>query len=493
MTGALVNAASSDQWRSRSIYQLLTDRYARSDSSTSATCNVADGNYCGGTWRGIINNLDYIQDMGFTAIWISPVTYNLPERTVYGHAYHGFWQQDLYRLNENFGTKDDLKALSKALHSRGMYLMVDVVTNHHGWNGSATTVDFSRFHPFNEAKYYHSYCAVRDYSDPVQVENCWIGDTNVSLPDLRTEDQAVTDEYSKWIRGLVSNYSIDGLRIDTVKYVNKPFWSSFSQAADVFCTGEVLARNQEYTCDYQKYMHSVLNYPLYYPMMAFLNSTSGTPVPLIKAIDLLKRDCKDVTLLATFSENHDIPRFASQTQDMSLAKNILALTLLWDGIPIVYAGQEQHYAGYGDPGNREATWLAKYSRRSNLFRLVAVVNRVRNHAISIDGTYLAYNIHAIYNDTNTLALRKGHSGRQIISVLTNSGVSSPVSTLKLGNTGWRSGTVIYEILTCMQITVSNDGTLHVPMEKGLPRIYFAKAAAQGSRLCAVVAAAAGAM
>lgn len=53
-------------------------------------------------------------------IWISPITYNIPERTAWGDAWHGYWQQDLYRLNENFGTAEDLKALSKALHDRGM-------------------------------------------------------------------------------------------------------------------------------------------------------------------------------------------------------------------------------------------------------------------------------------------------------------------------------------------------------------------------------------
>jgi hypothetical protein len=113
-------AASPAEWRSRSIYQLLTDRFARPDGSTTATCDTAAGKYCGGTWTGIIDRLDYIQGMGFDAVWISPVTKNIEGDTAYGEAYHGYWQQDLYDVNSHYGSKDDLKALSQALHGRGM-------------------------------------------------------------------------------------------------------------------------------------------------------------------------------------------------------------------------------------------------------------------------------------------------------------------------------------------------------------------------------------
>lgn len=69
-----VSALSPAQWRGQSVYQVLTDRFARTDGSTTATCNTGDQNYCGGTWQGIINHLDYIQGMGFTAV-ISPLNF----------------------------------------------------------------------------------------------------------------------------------------------------------------------------------------------------------------------------------------------------------------------------------------------------------------------------------------------------------------------------------------------------------------------------------
>lgn len=116
------------QWRSQSIYQVMTDRFSRTDGSTTAPCDVND--YCGGTWKGLINRLDYIQSMGFSAVWISPVVQNVQGLTADGSSYHGYWANDIYSLNSKYGTAADLLALSNALHQRGMYLMVDIVVNH---------------------------------------------------------------------------------------------------------------------------------------------------------------------------------------------------------------------------------------------------------------------------------------------------------------------------------------------------------------------------
>lgn len=116
--------------------------------------------------------------------------------------------------------------------------MVDVVTNHMGFNGCGTCVDYSLYTPFNSASYYHSYCPI-DYSNQNSVVTCWQGDNKVSLPDLRTEDANVRDVWNRWIRDLVSNYSIDGLRVDSVKHVEKSFWPGFEAASGVYNVGEV--------------------------------------------------------------------------------------------------------------------------------------------------------------------------------------------------------------------------------------------------------------
>lgn len=116
-------AATPDQWRTRSIYQIMTDRFALEDGSTSTACDVSDRQRCGGTWKGLQNKLDYIQDLGFDAVWISPISKNIEDDTAYGQAYHGYWTQDLYQLNNHMGSEADLNDLVTEMHNRDMYLM----------------------------------------------------------------------------------------------------------------------------------------------------------------------------------------------------------------------------------------------------------------------------------------------------------------------------------------------------------------------------------
>jgi alpha-amylase len=107
----LVEAKTAKEWRSRTIYQIVVDRFSQGGQS-GPNCNLSK--YCGGTWRGIQNNLDYIQGMGFNAIWISPVVQNTPD------GYHGYWAKDFFSVNEHFGSESDLKSLVNACHSRGV-------------------------------------------------------------------------------------------------------------------------------------------------------------------------------------------------------------------------------------------------------------------------------------------------------------------------------------------------------------------------------------
>jgi alpha-amylase len=69
--------------------------------------------------------------------------------------------------------------------------MVDIVVNHLGWNGSENSVVYSDFYPFNQVSYYHPYCAITNYDNQTNVEDCWLGDSNVELVDLKTEDPTV--------------------------------------------------------------------------------------------------------------------------------------------------------------------------------------------------------------------------------------------------------------------------------------------------------------
>jgi alpha-amylase len=180
-------AGSTEEWKKRTVYQLLTDRFSRGNTQDSACTNLK--NYCGGNYKGLIQNLDYIKGMGFDAIWISPVVDNGDE------AYHGYYSRDWTKTNDHFGSRQDLIDMVHAAHAKGMWVMVDVVANHVDLCGD----DFSKIVPFNSPDHYHKKCQIVDWSNQWQVENCRLAD----LPDLDQSNAWVRQYLKDWIKDLV--------------------------------------------------------------------------------------------------------------------------------------------------------------------------------------------------------------------------------------------------------------------------------------------------
>ena len=377
---AYITSKTKDEWKTRSIYQILTDRFAR--TSDTGSCTLSQ--YCGGNYQGIINHLDYIQGMGFNAIWISPIVQN------YAGSYHGYHLTNLYNLNSNFGSEDDFKNLITQCHNRDIWVMVDVVANHVGPVGT----DYSQVYPFNSADHYHDYCDINDWSNQWQVENCRLS----GLPDLKQENEWVAQTLLDWISDIISKYNIDGIRIDTIMEVPKTFWDSFRNYAGVFQIGEAFNGDINYVADYQNHLDSVFNYPLYYTIQSsfcgsftnlegyWFNSRPIYPAP---------------QYAATFVENHDNPRFLNRCNDRSKFTNAAIFSLLWEGIPVFYYGGEQYYAGGADPNNREPLW-DNYNTGTELYRLLGIANNLRTSK-----SIWNYDIIQRYSDDNFYAFTRG--------------------------------------------------------------------------------------
>lgn len=297
-----------------------------------------------------------------------------------------------------------------------------------------------------------------------------MGDSAVELTDVDTTNQEVINLTYSWITNLVSNYSIDGLRIDTLSHVEKRFWPGFNTAAGTYCMGEVDNGNPDYVCPYQNYVDGVLNYPMYYPITQAFQSTSGSMPNLVNGVNRMKTACKDSTLLGSFIENHDNPRFASLTNDIAQDQNAIGFTILADGIPIIYEGQEQHFTGGGVPHNREAVWTSGYSTTSPLYKFISSVNKLRNWAIKQSPTYTTSKANPIYSDTTTIAMAKGVAGSQIVAVFSNKGSSGSSYTQKIPNTGFAAGAVVVEILSCKTVTTDGSGNIVVAMGAGAANV-----------------------
>ncbi|MGV2364878.1 MAG UNVERIFIED_CONTAM: family 14 glycosylhydrolase, partial [Paenibacillus polymyxa] len=177
----------STDWSKQSIYFIMTDRFSNGDPSNDNYGGFNSNNsdqrkWHGGDFQGIINKLDYIKNMGFTAIWITPVTMQKSE-----YAYHGYHTYDFYAVDEHLGTMDKLQELVRKAHDKNIAVMLDVVVNHTGdfqpGNGFAKA-------PFDKADWYHHNGDITggDYNSNNQwkIEN---GDV-AGLDDLNHENPA---------------------------------------------------------------------------------------------------------------------------------------------------------------------------------------------------------------------------------------------------------------------------------------------------------------
>ncbi|KAF9876922.1 alpha amylase [Colletotrichum karsti] len=481
--GALQGASALDAagWRSQSIYQVITDRFATSDGSTPE-CDINIGKYCGGTWKGITSKLDYIQNMGATAVWISPIVKNVEgfiENA--GEAYHGFWTEDIYQINEHFGTEADLKELADALHARGMYLMVDIAPNHVGLNSDPG--NYTKYTPFDKPEYYHKECSI-NWNNRKSEQLCWLE----GLPDLRTEDAYVRKVYAEWIKDFVTKYNIDGLRVDTVLEIEPEFFTEggFRDAAGVFLLGEISHTALDVLAPYQEVIDGFMDYSAYHWLAASFKSLNADLTTLYKGTnEMAAKTTIDTSLLGSFVENQDQPRFPSLNGDMALAKNLYAFSILRDGIPIVYYGQEQHFNGGNNPHNREAFWLDSYDINSELYGWIQQSNKIRVKAAQGNANFLTTDrTQAVFSysskdSSRVIAFRKG----QLFSMYTNGGAAATnnvMFSIARNVHLFAIGSEVVDVVNCETFTVASHGRLWVQMPAGgLPRVFLPKEQAEG--------------
>ena len=385
---SFVFARSPEEWRSRSIYQIVTDRFARSDGDTTPCTDL--GKYCGGTWKGIQNNLDYIQGMGFNAIWISPAQKNTPD------GYHGYWYSDFYKLNENFGTEQDFKDLVKACHERDIWVMMDIVANHVGYVQEniqeIKSNDYSNSVPFNKPEHFNPFemtCTdARKYhaDNNTAVETCWLA----YLPDLNHSHPFVRQTLLEWVSWFIKTYEVDGLRLDAIIHVPLDFWVEFEKASKVFCVGEAFDERISFNAQYQRAVGSMLNFPLNARLYwSFIRNESMKHFAQYYAEAF--NTWPDITVLANFMNNHDIARFLSQNNDIEAFKTAIGFTMTSIGIPAVYYGDEQAFNGGDDPQNREALW-GHMNTDSELYKYIKTLNEFRRktNLYALDQTERVY-------------------------------------------------------------------------------------------------------
>ncbi|CAO3622891.1 unnamed protein product [Cunninghamella blakesleeana] len=441
----LTKRASADDWKDRTIYQVLTDRFALSDSSSGSDCQDLS-NYCGGSFNGITQQLDYINSMGFDAIWISPI----PDQVDKG--YHGYHAKDFEKINDHFGSSDDLTNLVNEAHKRNMYVMLDVVANHQGTPSTAN--DYTGF-TFNSPDLYHSKCEI-DFSNQSSVENCWLA----GLPDIDTENSSNVQKLNSIVKEWISTYKFDGIRIDTYRHINQKFWPAYIESSGVFATGEVMDGNPNYVAGYLQSINSLTNYPLYYGTIDVFTKKSDISSLYSSWQTLQTATGGKTSYFVNFIDNHDVQRLSTLTNgDFSLVKNALTFAVMIEGIPSVYYGTEQGMTGGNDPDNRKPLWSnGGYNVNSDMYTftktLVKNGRQANNGSVSMD----------VGTCTNCYAFTRG----QALVIVNNLG-SGSTETVTFKSSQLQEGKSMKDIFSGNQVTVSG-GSISFQLNNGLPVI-----------------------
>jgi alpha-amylase len=409
---SLAAAADADlsKWEGRSIYFVVTDRFARTDERGVAGC--AGREWCGGSLAGITSKLGYIQSMGFDAVWITPVVEQVEWRDRWnGTGYHGYWAKDFRKIEPHIGDAASLRALQAECASRGMLLMLDVVANHVGPIHSLQQVaqlgppvlnrsDLAQFHTLDR----RADESLQQYIDaPVEMQQAgsgcwpwyrfgagcnrtiildgWFGD----LADLNQTVPEVEAYLLDWIGEMVGEYRLDGLRLDTALYVPNWFLEKFQRAAAVYIVGEVTTLNVSLHRSFTPPLTGLLNFPLTSRLPA-LFSRGGSLTELRDTLQAQRAAGYPAagTRLANFIDNHDGPRFVLN-HSLAQLRSALTFVLLWHGVPVVYYGTEQ-LAVSNQTDQRTAQW--PHYGTTQLGAFLAQLHALRRaHGLAANGSF----------------------------------------------------------------------------------------------------------
>ena len=468
-----------DDWRDEVIYQVLVDRFADGDEGNNQGVDLtAQGKWHGGDWKGLEDKLDYIQSLGVTTIWISPVVKNVDNDSGFD-GYHGYWAQDLTQPNPHFGDVEALRRMVNAAHQKGMKVILDIVTNHLGQlfyydinkngqpdenvAGSGTTSSLTHineydpdFDPrgvqsstslgesgpapiifvydpasnhippmpevFQNPEAFNRKGRTYNFDDPDQLLH---GDFPGGLKDVNTTrcdvKQAMVDVYAHWVE-LVD---LDGFRIDTVKHVDREFWRYFTQKVrqrldtqgkkkfymfgesfdgrDQLCGAFTMSEGAANAPDAHEdqclesgdtvkitgdQLDGVFYFPQYFTAIrdVFQDSLDtqriqdlwaqrpmnyGTTAPAMGA------GLSPQNALVNFLDNHDVPRFLYSGKGVPALHNALFFIFTENGVPCVYYGTEQQFAGGNDPANREDLWNSNYATDGDTFKWIQKLTALR--------------------------------------------------------------------------------------------------------------------
>jgi glycosidase len=361
------------------VYLLMPDRFANGNVVNDSSKDVVEkanrklkGGRHGGDIQGIINRLDYVKQLGATAIWSTPLLED--NQSVY--SYHGYAITNPYKIDPRYGTNKLYKDLAKKAHQKGIKLIMDYVTNHWGSENwiikDLPTYSWIHQFPNFQRSNYRMTTQYDPYASKIDAKLCMDGWFDTTMPDLNQNNPLVLNYLIQNAIWWIEYANIDGLRVDTYSYNDKEGISKWTKALmdeypNFNIVGEVWMHNQAAISYWQKdskigaiesynsYLPSVMDFTLHDAILTMFNEDNASwGKGMIKAYNNFANDYlyPNRNNILVFAENHDTQRI-NEIFKGNLKKYKLVLTLISTvrGIPQLYYGSEIGMQGNKNNGD----------------------------------------------------------------------------------------------------------------------------------------------
>ncbi|MDB5046265.1 MAG: glycosyl hydrolase [Deinococcus sp.] len=341
--GAVQSAPAPASFEGQVIYQVMPDRFADGNAANNAAVNRANPRaWHGGDLPGLTAKLPYLQQLGATALWMTPIYRQQSGNSFETAAYHGYWPANFQEVDPHFGTLEDFDTLIGATQKAGMRVVLDQVINHYGYTAEVVKQQPAWFN--GEAQ-----CA----SSPNKDVDCALA----GLPDLKQsnpEVQKVLFDAADFWRA----HGVSAFRYDAIKHVERPFLNALlarDRAAGTWTLGEWYDADSGTVAEWQRAgFDSLFLFSLQAAMRDAIMSGQG--LDRVSAVLSRAGELPRPGEVALFLDNHDVPRFANGTlfEDDGQARTKYALRALMTlrGVPVIWQGTEIAMRGGSDPDNR---------------------------------------------------------------------------------------------------------------------------------------------
>ncbi|MGX4767504.1 glycoside hydrolase family 13 protein [Bacillus mojavensis] len=376
------------EWAKSTVwYQIFPERFANGREDLSPENVLPWGSkdpdvndFFGGDLQGIVDKLDYVEDLGVNGIYLTPI-FSAPSN-------HKYDTLDYYSIDPHFGDPELFRTLVSQIHQRGMRIMLDAVFNHIGsaspqWQDVVKNGAQSRY-----KDWFHI------HSFPVTEGNYDTFAFTPDMPKLHTANPEVQryllDIALYWIR----EFDIDGWRLDVANEVDHAFWKTFKQAVsaekpDIYILGEIWHSSEPWLRGDE--FHAVMNYPFTEPMIEYFADRAIPASRMAHRLNAhLMNGMKQVNeVMFNLLDSHDTKRLLTRCRnDEKKARALLAFMFAQTGSPCIYYGTEIGLDGENDPLCRKCmVWdKEKQNQEMHTFMKRLIALRKQENTVLTEGT-----------------------------------------------------------------------------------------------------------